>query len=135
MTSNSGSKLDHIICYGTLAIFFVILLVGARDAYRESLTRKVEKEKWANGCKTAQLAIINRHELTSTRDDYDYRYHTSPNFLELVMNSDQKAVAPNQIIVRVEVSSHVYEHLKERSKVRIYYMPESPLTFLLEEEL
>ena len=68
-------------------------------------------------------------------DDYDNRYHSSPNYLVLEMNVDQIAVSPLQTSVRVEVDQYVYNRLKESSSTRIYYSPESPLTFLLEDEL
>jgi len=94
-----------------------------------------EKKKWAEGCKTALLPIVHRHEATSWWDDYDNRFHNTRSSLELEMNFDQKAASSNRKIVRVEISEYVNNRLKERSTVRIYYKPESPLTFLLEEEL
>jgi len=51
------------------------------------------------------------------------------------MNSDQKSFSPNQTIVSVKVDDYIYKRLENGNTVRIYYMPESPLTFLLEEEL
>ena len=51
------------------------------------------------------------------------------------MNYDQKEVSPNQTHVKVDVSQYVYAYLKNRNTVRIFYMSESPLIFLLEEEL
>jgi len=111
------------------------MLPGARDSYRKSKARKIEKEGWIKGCKTPLLKIVSRREAKSWWDNYDGRFHGWPDSLDLEMNSDQKAVSPNQTIVKVEVSQYVYERLKERNTVRVYYMPESPLTFLLEEEL
>jgi hypothetical protein len=51
------------------------------------------------------------------------------------MNPDQTAVSPNQTIVNVRVSQYVYDRLGKSNTVRIYYGSESPLAFLLEEEL
>ena len=133
--SNSGSKLDRIICYGTLICFVGIMLLGARDAYQEGKAKEAERKKWANGCKTALLTIARRHEASSWWDDYSFRYHNAPNYLEVEMNSDQKAVSPNHTIIRAEVNQYVYDRLKKSNTVHIYYKPESPMTFLLEEEL
>ena len=86
-------------------------------------------------CETAKLTIVGRGEASSWWDDYANRYHSSPNYLVLEMNADQIAVSPLQTSVRVEVDQSVYNRLKESSSTRIYYSPESPLTFLLEDEL
>jgi len=51
------------------------------------------------------------------------------------MNADQKAVWPHDTIVEVKLSQHVYDRLEDSDTVRIYYMPESPLAFLLEDEI
>ena len=109
--------------------------MGAQDAYQESKAREAERKKWARECKTALLTIVSRNEAVSWWDDYSNRYHNVPNSLGLEMNSDQKAVSPNQTTVEVKVSQYVYDRLEKCSTVRIYYMPESPLTFLLEDEL
>ena len=102
--------------------------------------RKVQKgkrkrERWAKGCETALLKIVSRREAASWWDDYSYRYRNVPHSLGLEMNSDQKAIFPNETNIEVRVSQYVYNRLEKKNTVRIYYMPESPLTFLLEEEL
>jgi hypothetical protein len=112
-----------------------IILLGVRATHQVNKAREAERRRWAKGCKTALLTIVNRHEAASWWDDYDYRYHNSPNSLDLEMNSGPKAVAPNLTIVNVAVSQAVYDRLKERNTVCIYYLPASPMTFLLEEEL
>ena len=135
VTSNSGSKLDQIICYGALICVVVILLLGARDLWQQGRARAAEKAKWAEGCGTAILTIVSRRRASSWWDDYSNRYRNVPNSLELELSSDEKAAFPRGTIVTVKVSQSVYDRLEERNTVRIYYMPESPLTFLLEEEL
>jgi len=135
VTSNSGSKLDQVICYAALICFVIILILGVRDMRRESKAKQTARVNWATACKTTQLTIVRRGEAASWWDDYSNRYHTSPNHLELEMNPDQIAASPYHTTIRVEVSQFVYDRLKERSTVRIYYQPEAPLTFLLEEEL
>ena len=133
VTSKSGSKLDQIVCYGTLICFVIIMLLGARDMYRDSQEAAAERQQWKNFYISSELTIMNRHEGGSYDDGY--RYHTVPCRLELEMNSDQRAVSPNQTIVSVSVSDNIYKRLENRNTVRIYYMPESPMTFLLEDEL
>jgi len=133
VTSNSGSKLDQIVCYGTLICFVIIMLLGARDTFRDSQLAAEERQQWKNACTSAELTIINHHEGGSYDDGY--RYHSFPCRLELEMNSDQRAVSPNQTIVSVNVSDTIYKRLEKYNTVRIYYMPGSPMIFLLEDEL
>jgi hypothetical protein len=135
VTSNSGSKLDQIICYGTLICFVIIMLVGVRDERRKSKAEKAERKRWAEDCKPASLTIVSRRVAISWWDDYSNRYRNAPNSLGLEMNSDQKAASPNRTIVNVEVSQYVYERLEKCSTARIYYKPETPLVFLLEDEI
>jgi hypothetical protein len=135
VTSNSGSKFDQVICYGALICLVVIIILGIRDTLRESRAQQTARLNWAASCKTAQLTIASRQEAVSWWDDYTNRYHNLPNYLELDMNSGQIAASPTQPTVRVDVDRDVYNRLKDSSTVRIYYQPETPLTFLLEEEL
>ncbi len=132
--SSSGSKLDQIVCYGTLICFVIGMLLEARHAHWESKVQEARRKLWAKDCKTALLTIVSRQEGFSYWDNSD-RCRYAPNSLELEMNSDQKAVSPDQTIVWAEVNQDVYNRLKECNTVRIYYMPQSPMTFLLEEEL
>jgi hypothetical protein len=81
------------------------------------------------------LTIVSRRRASSWWDGYSNRYRKVPNSLELELSSNQKVAFPRGMIVTVEVSQSVYNRLEKRNTVRIYYMPESPLTFLLEEEL
>jgi hypothetical protein len=131
--SNSGSQLDQIICYGALICLLIVILVGAWDMIRDSQMAAAKTQQWKNACIKAELTIINRYE-GGSYDDGD-RFHTVSASLELEMNSDQRAVSPNQTSVKVDVSAYTYKRLKKRKTVRIYYMPESPMTFMLEDEL
>jgi hypothetical protein len=135
VTSNSGSKLDRIVCYGTLILLVFVILLGARDTHRQTRAKHAERKAWAMGCRTALLTIVGRHEAISLWDDYSQRYHNSHNSLDLEMNSDHEAALPTQTVVSAQVSQYISDHLKERNTVRIYYMPEAPMAFLLEEEL
>jgi hypothetical protein len=99
--------------------------------FQEQNVREDNIRKWANACATAQLKIVSRNG--GTWDD-GYKFHTSY-WLKLEMNSDQKAIAPYDTIVSVKVWESLYKKLEKQDRVRIYYKPEAPLTFLLEEEL
>jgi hypothetical protein len=133
VTSNLGTKLDQMVCYGALIIFVIIMIWGAYGTYRSNQNAAEERQNWKKGCKSAELTILNRYE--SGAYDDGYRYHTVPCRLELEMNSDQIAFSPNFTVVNVSVKENIFNRLKERHTVRIYYMPETPLTFLLEDEL
>jgi hypothetical protein len=104
-----------------------------RENEAEVAERRQKKQQWKMGCISVELTILRRHE-SGVYDD-GHRYHTYPCGLELEMNSDQRAVSPLQTVVSVEVSDYIYKRLKRCNTVCIYYMPESPLTFLLEDEL
>lgn len=136
---NTATKLEQYVCYGTLVFFVIMAVLAARDRYKESQARAAERAGWASSCKTECLNIVSRQKAKTTSwwDDYSYRYHNyrRPNLLMLEMNTQQRAVSPDQTMVSVEVSHYIYKRLEQRKTVRIYYMPESPLTFLLEEEL
>jgi hypothetical protein len=132
---DSASKLDEIICYAALICFLVLMLRGVCSMYQDSRAKVAERARWAEGCTTAVLIIVGRQKAASWWSDYYNRYLRVRNSLRLEMNSDQKAALPNYKTVDVEVSQRVYDRLEERNSVRIHYVPESPLTFLLEEEL
>ena len=131
--SNAGSKLDQTICYGALIIVAIVFILGMRDMYRDHKVRAAETKKWLKACAVAQVEIMDRHEGGSYNDGYD-RFRYFPCRLELAMNADQRAVSPNQTTVSVDVSQSIYDKLAARDTVRIYYLPEAPLAFLLEEE-
>jgi len=133
VTSNTGTKLDQAICYGTLISFVIICILGIRQENQKREVKKAEQQKWLKACSAAYVTIANRRDATTWDDGY--RYHYASCRLELEMNSDQKRAFPSDTIVSVEVGQSIYEKLEKRDTVRIYYKPESPLTFLLEEEL
>jgi hypothetical protein len=133
VTSNTGSQLDQIICYGALIVFLIVLILGIRGIYQNDKALEAERQKWQQSCMSAQLNIVNRHE-GGVYDD-GYKCHTFPCRLELEMDEAQRAVVPHQTTIIVEVSNYLFEQLKTRDSVRIYYKPETPLTFSLEDEL
>jgi hypothetical protein len=136
VTSDGGSTLDQFICYGALFGLVVLVILGVRDWFRENLAVEAEKEKWRKSCTSAEVAIVSRRHYPggSTDDGYDIHFFRAYHRLTLEMNADQKAAATNQTVLEVDVDGIVYEKLEKRQTVRIYYQPEVPLTFLLEEE-
>jgi hypothetical protein len=133
VTSNTGSKIDQIICYGSLICIVIMMFVEARNTDRKNKAVWAERQQWKMSCKSAELTIVNRSEAEICDDGY--RFYTSPCYLELEMNSDQRMVSPNQTTVGVHVKNYIYKPLEKCSTVRIYYQPESPLAFLLESEV
>jgi hypothetical protein len=131
--SDSASKRDKLICYGSLLVCVALILLGTRDMYRDYKVRKAETREWKASCTVAQVEIIDRHP-GGTYDD-GYRFRSYPCRLEIEMNADQRAVSPHQTTVSVDVSHYIYDKLAERASVRVYYLPEAPLAFLLEEEM
>lgn len=130
--SNSATQMDKVICYGSLVFFMALILIGTRDMHRDSKVRKAKMGEWKASCTVAQLEIMSRHP--GGTDDDGYNYHSYPCRLVLKANADQRAVSSNITTVSVSVSGHIYDQLAERDTVRIYYLPEAPLAFLLEEE-
>jgi hypothetical protein len=136
--SGYGNKLDQIICCGTLIGFVIMCILGIRDMNRDKEALKSEKYKWRKGCTIAEVAILSRHGYPGgTYEDGYGDIHSSRSYyhLDLETNADQRTVAPNQTVVSVNVDEYVYKMLEKCDTVRIYYKPESPMTFLLKEEL
>lgn len=130
VTSGGGSKLDHYICYGTLIIFVVILLLGLRDQNREQKILSEKKQAWKNSSKVVNVPIESRHGYPggSYEDEYGIPHRSRPSY-RLVLR------LPNQVSATVHVSESVYKALENKNTVRIYYEPESPTTFMIDEEL
>jgi hypothetical protein len=132
VTSNAGSRLDRAICWGTLAFCVIISIPCIRELVRDIEVRRAETKQWMSACTVAQVRIISRHE--SRCWDDGHRFHPYPPWLELEMTATQRALSPGQTTVHVDVSDHIYDKLARRDTVCIYYRPEAPLVFLLEEE-
>jgi hypothetical protein len=112
-------------------IFMVIIVIwGLLSIGQDSPEVKEAKQKWKDTSKFADVAIISRdHRPGGTYyDEYEIPHTARPRYsLTLQL--------PNQEDVNVDVSESVNKELENRDTVRIYYKPESPLTFALEEEL
>ena len=133
MQFGTATQLDQIVCWGAFAVLLVSIIWSfIADAPRR-MAKASEKDEWIRGCTVAQVKILNRFE----RGEFDdgYRFHSVPCRLELEMNGDQKAFAPNETTVNLKVLDSVFKNVAKKDTVRIYYRRSAPLTFLLEEEL
>jgi hypothetical protein len=128
-----ASKLDQLICDGALALFLVMLLVGIVFQMRDWNAKARAKTAWAGACIRAEVRIVGRRPAGGF-EMYD-RYHHVSAHVELEMNADQRALAPLATSVSVDIPDTLYTRLADRDTVRIYYSPDAPLEFLLEEEL
>jgi hypothetical protein len=136
--SGHGNRLDHMICYGVLIglVILVILAILQEDQDKKKL-REAQQE-WKRTCKSVEVAVVNREYYPggSWEDEYGIphsshsRYHL---YLELI--AEQRALFPNLQSVSVTVDASIYSKIADRSVVRVCYEPDSPMTFLLEEEV
>ena len=133
-TSGMGSTLDKVLCYGALIGFIILMLLGVGQWFRESLAADDEKQEWLKGCRSAEVAIVGRHPSGSYEDEYGIP-HSVRASLELAMCADQLAAAHFGTTVRIDTFDYRLEGLKNRSATRIYYRPEAPFTFLIENEI
>jgi hypothetical protein len=128
---------------GTATIFDVIIMVimviwGILSISSDSTEVREGKQEWKRTSKSAEVAIVNRsfYGGGTYEDEYGIPHTSRSHYhLDLEMNADQRALLPNDTVVSVNVGNFVYEKLEKRNSVRIYYKPEAPLTFSLEEEL
>ena len=120
-------------------IFMVIIVIwGLLSIGQDSPEVREAKQKWKDTSTFADVTIVSRYYRPGAdyEDEYGIPHHSRPTCrLELEMNSEQRAFAPDQTVVNIDVYERIYTKLENRNVVRIYYKPESPLTFALEEEL
>jgi divalent metal cation (Fe/Co/Zn/Cd) transporter len=135
ISDSMGNKWRQVIYYGIGAIVVILVIRQIIIAYRKRQHKQTAKQHWKATSKTALVNIMARKGVSSWREKYANRYTYTANYLDLKMTSDQQAASPSQETIRVEVKPAILKRLKERNTVRIYYQPDSPLTFLLEEEL
>jgi hypothetical protein len=131
VTSGKGDRIDQFICYGTLIYFVVGLLLLFRDQNRDAKVLKAQKQILKNSSRVEEAVIVNRHHQPGSSyeiNEYgDTRYKRPHYSLTLKL--------PNQTRASVDVSERIYKKLENRNTVRIYYTPESPSTFMLDDEL
>jgi len=133
VNSGKANGLETVICWATPAGFLVLALFVYVDEIPIRKAKAIERESWIKTCTVDQVKILKRHE-GGVYDDGD-RFHSFHCRLELEMNADQRAAAPNETVVSAEISDSIYRNLEKRDTVRIYYWTEAPLTFSIEEEL
>jgi hypothetical protein len=130
---NTAPKLEQIVSFGTLIGFICLFILSIRSWYQDRKAMELAKKVWMKACTVAPVKVVDRCG-SGTSDD-GYRLHSSSAWLKLEMNSDQIAASPNETIVMAEVSEYSYRRFEKGNTVHIYYLPETPLTFLLEDEL
>jgi hypothetical protein len=136
--SGRGENIDGIIFPGTLVCLTIAVILVERNKKKEKQRLHEAQQEWKRTCKSEEVAIVSRQSASyeSYFDDYgDLHNGKSSYSLDLETTADQKAVNPNLTSISVKVYSNIYEKLEKRDTVRIYYKPEAPLTFLLEEEV
>jgi hypothetical protein len=138
--SGHGESIDGIICPATLVCLAIAVILSEQNKKKEKQRLHEAQQEWKQISKSDEVTIVNRScNRGGVYEDgyYPGEFHTIHSYyrLELAANADQRAVIPNQTKVDVEVSQGVYDCLENRDTVRIYYKPEAPFTFLLEEEL
>jgi hypothetical protein len=140
VVARNGSTFDTLICFATPICLVIYIIWETKTAKQKNIQIQGERQQWKDACKSAEVAIVNRrcNRGGVYEDGYNPgEFHTIRSYyhLELAANADQRAVIPDQTIVDVEVSQGVYDGLEKRDTVRIYYKPEKPFTFLLEDEI
>lgn len=138
VNSHTGSWLDQVICYGALLCVVAMFILGDWAQKREKKRLREARQEWRRGCKSAEVAIVSRNGYPggSYDDEYGIPHTTRPYYyLDIAPGTDQLAISPNQTTFQVKVTGDIFEKLEKHDTVRIYYKPESPLEFLLEEAI
>jgi hypothetical protein len=136
--AGEASRTDPWVCSGALAGFVILVILALRQERREKKQRRAAKQAWTQACQSAEVAIVNRSYSPSSawEDEYGIPHSSRASYhLALAPTAEQGAFYPNLPAVSVDVYADTYTKLLDRNAVRIYYQPEAPMTFLLEEEL
>ena len=136
--AGDGSPLDKVFCYGLLGCLILLFALSPYFNKQEKKKYQAARQAWVRSCITAELPILDRRHFpgSSWEDEYEYPHYSSPSYhLDLEPSPHQKAAHPDSTRVSVQVQEPVYTRLLDRQTVRIYYKPEAPFTFLLEEEI
>ncbi len=135
--SGNGNILDHMICYGVLIGFVILVILAKREEDQDKKKLREAQQDWKHTCRSAEVAIVNREYCSGTWEDEYGIIHSSRYGckLNLELTAEQRVLFPNLQSVRVTVDENIYSKLIDRYVVRIYYKPDSPMDFLLEEEI
>lgn len=129
---------DRYICYGTLLGLVILFSLAKWQAKRDKHKLEQARQEWKRTGKSAEVAILNRRDYPggSYEDEYGIPHTSRPAYhLELEPGPDQRTANPQSSLVHVDLKPSVYHQLLDRKTVKIYYQPEAPFTFLLEEEI
>jgi len=121
-----------------MVIMVIMVIGGILNMSSDSTEVRAGKQEWKRTSKAAEVAIMDRsfYGGGTYEDEYGIPHTARAHYhLDLEMNADQRAVLPSDTVVSIKVSNSVYIKLEKQNSVRIYYKPESPLTFMPEEEL
>ncbi|MBI5565798.1 MAG: hypothetical protein HY870_12960 [Chloroflexi bacterium] len=136
--SGYGNRLDHLICYGVLIGFVILVILAKRQTDRDTKKLREAHHEWKYTCRSAEVSIINRQHYPggSWEDGYGIPHSSHPSYhLNLELTAEQRVLFPNLQSVRVDVNEDIYSKLIDRNVVRVYYQPDSPMIFLMEEEI
>lgn len=136
--AGDGNMLDHVLCYGVLAGLGIIIILACVEESRKLSRLKEAHLAWKRKCTSAEVAIVshNFYPGGSWEDEYGIPHSSHASYgLNLELSPDQRAKFPNLQSVNVTLTANIYAKLADRTVAHIYYPPESPMTFLLEEEL
>lgn len=136
--SGYGSGLDQVICYGAMIGLVILTIWAMLHESQDQQEIREAQQAWKRTCKLVALAIVSRqHYAGGIWEDEIGIPHTSRERydLNLELTNEQRVLFPNLHAVRITVNETIYSKLIDRTVVRVYYQPDSPLTFLLEEEI
>ena len=130
VAADSSFSFDDIICFGAQPLLWLIMFLSHRENIRNKKIIEKEKQAWLKSCICAETAIISRRGSPEAYYEDEYGIpHRRKSHYELTIR------LPSQAVITIYLSQAVYEKLENRDTVSIYYQPEDPLTFLLEEEI
>jgi len=136
--SGRGNRLDHMICYGVLIGFVILVILAILQGDQPKKKLRQAQQEWKRSCNSVEVGLINRRYYPggSWEDEYGIPHSSHSSYqLDLESTAEQRVLFPGLQSVSVTVNGNIYSKLIDRNVVRIYYQPESPMTFLLEEEI
>ena len=136
--AGEASRSDPWVCAGALAGLVILVFLALRQERREQAQHRAAKQAWQQASQSAEVAIVERRYSPSSawEDEYGIPHSSRASYrLELAPTAAQQALYPGLRTVNVEVNADTYTKLLDRNTVRIFYQPEAPMMFSLEEEL
>ena len=118
-------NLVNLLCFALG--WLVFLFIGMTSITTGLSNRKSEKD-WLKQSIRVDVKIVKREENVRYEDDYN-KYGP---FWYVHLSGE---VFNNEKAVRADVKRAIYGKISEQETIYIYYAPEDPLIFLLEEEI